>query len=171
MLMLLSVHVTSVLFLVRFNNFALIWASIGVTHSYSSRLFLCALAQKYNYLGLQSLLSVSPPGHEDPLDSRPCRRTSHPCQNGVTWFGDQYGSVKEGEMINTLNTLVSQIHTHTHITLLVITQVYTHKVNYQLACQIVNIFHPPFPPFLPPIFLSLLLHPPSLPLILPTTRS
>jgi len=44
MLMLLSVHVTSVLFLVWFNNFPWLWASIGVTRSYSSRPFLCALA-------------------------------------------------------------------------------------------------------------------------------
>ena len=42
MLMLLSVHVTNVLFfLVQFNNFAL---TMGVTHSYSSHPFLCALA-------------------------------------------------------------------------------------------------------------------------------
>jgi len=41
--MLLSVHVTSVLFLVWFNNFALTKGSIWVTCSYSSRLFLCAL--------------------------------------------------------------------------------------------------------------------------------
>ena len=41
MLMFLSVHVTSVLFLVRFNNFAL---TMGVTCSYSSRPLLCALA-------------------------------------------------------------------------------------------------------------------------------
>ena len=40
MLRLLSVHVTSVLFLVRFNNFT---ASIGFTRAYSSRPFLCAL--------------------------------------------------------------------------------------------------------------------------------
>ena len=40
LLMLLSVHVTSVLFLVRFNNFAL---TIGVMYSYSSHLFLCTL--------------------------------------------------------------------------------------------------------------------------------
>ena len=40
--LLLSVHVTSFLFLVRFNNFAL-WTFIGVTRSYSSHPFLCAL--------------------------------------------------------------------------------------------------------------------------------
>jgi len=34
---------TNVLFLVLAGNFALIWASIGVTRSYSSRPFLCAL--------------------------------------------------------------------------------------------------------------------------------
>ena len=161
MLMLLSVHVTSVLFLVRFNNFALIWASIGVTHSYSSRLFLCALAQKYNYLGLQSLLSVSPPGHEDPLDSRPCRRTSHPCQNGVTWFGDQYGSVKEGEMINTLNTLVSQIHTHTHNTACDYTSLYTQS---ELPIGLPNCEHIPSSlPSLPPSHLPLPSSSPTLP--------
>ena len=44
MLMLLCVHVTRVLFLVLAGNFALNLASIGVTHSYSSRLFLCAHA-------------------------------------------------------------------------------------------------------------------------------
>ena len=36
-------HVTSVLFLVQFNNFSPTMASIGVTRSYSSHLFLCAL--------------------------------------------------------------------------------------------------------------------------------
>ena len=41
MLMLLSVHMTIVLFLVRFNNFAL---TMGFYWSYSSRPFLCALA-------------------------------------------------------------------------------------------------------------------------------
>ena len=41
MLMLLSVHVTGILFLVWFNNFA--WASIGVTRFYSSHPFLYAL--------------------------------------------------------------------------------------------------------------------------------
>ena len=45
MLMLLSVHGTSVLFLVQFNNFAL---TMGVTRSYSSRPFLCALDDTYN---------------------------------------------------------------------------------------------------------------------------
>ena len=39
MLMLLSVHV------VRFNNFALTMGFIGVTHTYSSRLFSCALVE------------------------------------------------------------------------------------------------------------------------------
>ena len=44
LMLLLSVHVTSVLFLVWFNNFAYcLWASIGVTHSYSSHVFLCTL--------------------------------------------------------------------------------------------------------------------------------
>ena len=38
--MLLCMHVTSVLFLVQFNNLAL---TMGVTHSYSSCPFLCAL--------------------------------------------------------------------------------------------------------------------------------
>ena len=49
MLMLLSVHVTSVLFLAQFSNFALtmVWASIGVTLSYSSRPFLCALGSTH----------------------------------------------------------------------------------------------------------------------------
>ena len=41
MLMLLRVHVTSVLFL---DNLPQLWASIGVTCSYSSHPFLCALA-------------------------------------------------------------------------------------------------------------------------------
>ena len=41
MLMLLSTHVTSVLILPR------LWASIGVTRSYSSRPFLCALDPTY----------------------------------------------------------------------------------------------------------------------------
>ena len=43
--MLLSVHVTSILFLVQFNNFAV---SIGVTRSYSSHPFVCALASYFN---------------------------------------------------------------------------------------------------------------------------
>jgi len=44
MLMLLCVHVTRVLFLVLAGNSALtLWASIGVTRSYSSHPFLCAL--------------------------------------------------------------------------------------------------------------------------------
>ena len=48
MLMLLCVHVTRVLFLVLVGNFALrLWASIRVTHSYSSYPFLCALASTY----------------------------------------------------------------------------------------------------------------------------
>ena len=41
--MLLSVHVTSVLFLVWFNNFARLQAFIGITRSYSSRPLSCAL--------------------------------------------------------------------------------------------------------------------------------
>ena len=45
MLMLLSVHVTSVLFLVLAGNFTLIWASIGVTHSYSSQPVLSAIGK------------------------------------------------------------------------------------------------------------------------------
>ena len=40
MLMLLSVHVTGILFLVRFNNFTL---TMGFYWSYSSHPFLCAL--------------------------------------------------------------------------------------------------------------------------------
>ena len=48
MLMLLSVHVTGILFLVWFNNFALTMGSIGVTHSYSSRPFLCTLVLDRN---------------------------------------------------------------------------------------------------------------------------
>ena len=47
MLMLLSVHMTSVLFLVWFNNFTL---TMGVIHFYSSRPFLCALAWKKAHL-------------------------------------------------------------------------------------------------------------------------
>ena len=43
MLLLLSTWVGS-LFLVRFNNFDGLWASIGVVRSYSSHPFLCALA-------------------------------------------------------------------------------------------------------------------------------
>ena len=43
MLILLSVHMTSVLFLVWFNNFALTMSFYGVTRSYSSRPFLCVL--------------------------------------------------------------------------------------------------------------------------------
>ena len=43
MLMLLSMHVTNVLFLVRFNNFALTMGFIRVARSYSSCPFLCAL--------------------------------------------------------------------------------------------------------------------------------
>ena len=42
-LMLLSVHMTGILFLVRFNNFTRLWAYIGVTRSSSNRPFLCAL--------------------------------------------------------------------------------------------------------------------------------
>ena len=45
MLMLLSVHVTRVLFLELVGNFAL---TMGVTRSYSSRPFLCALVEGYN---------------------------------------------------------------------------------------------------------------------------
>ena len=41
MLMLLSMHVTDILFLVQLNSFALTMGE--VTRSYSSRLFLCAL--------------------------------------------------------------------------------------------------------------------------------
>ena len=41
--MLLSMHVTRVLFLVRFNNFA--W-TMGVTHSYLSHSFVCTLARE-----------------------------------------------------------------------------------------------------------------------------
>ena len=51
MLMLLSVHVTGILFLVLVGNSA---ASIGVTHSYSSHPFLCALAP----IGSHSLVEV-----------------------------------------------------------------------------------------------------------------
>ena len=40
MLMLLSVHMTSILFLIRLNNFTL---TMGFYWNYSSRLFLCAL--------------------------------------------------------------------------------------------------------------------------------
>ena len=47
MLMLLCVHVTRVLFLVLAGNSTLTWASIGVTHSYSSRPFLCTLDVDY----------------------------------------------------------------------------------------------------------------------------
>jgi len=43
MLMLLSVHVTSVLFLVLGEILTWLWASIEVTHSYSSHPFLCAV--------------------------------------------------------------------------------------------------------------------------------
>ena len=43
-------HMTSVLFLVQLNNFALITGSIGVTHSYSIRLFLCTLDHQSNYI-------------------------------------------------------------------------------------------------------------------------
>ena len=39
---------TGVLFLVQFNNFALITGFIGVTHSYSIRLFLWALGRRSN---------------------------------------------------------------------------------------------------------------------------
>ena len=46
MLMLLCVHVTRVLFLVLAGNSALTMASIGVTRSYSSCLFLCALERR-----------------------------------------------------------------------------------------------------------------------------
>ena len=55
MLMLLSMHVTSVLFLVRFNNFTLTTGSIEVTRSYSSRPFSCALAvhvYAQNFIGI-----------------------------------------------------------------------------------------------------------------------
>ena len=48
MLMLLSVHMTSVLFLVQFNNFALITGFIGAIHSYSIRPFLWALGHQSN---------------------------------------------------------------------------------------------------------------------------
>ena len=40
-------HVPGVLFLVRFNTLTGLQASIGVTCSYSSRLFLCALGTSY----------------------------------------------------------------------------------------------------------------------------
>ena len=43
LLMLLSVHVTSVLFLVQFNNFVL---TMGFFWSYTSRLFLCSLGMR-----------------------------------------------------------------------------------------------------------------------------
>ena len=46
--MLLTMYVTSVLFLVLAGNFALTMASIGVIRSYSSRPFLCTLAMTYN---------------------------------------------------------------------------------------------------------------------------
>ena len=49
--MLLSMHMTSFLFLVLFNNFARLWASIGVTRSYSSHPFLCALAMHIASIG------------------------------------------------------------------------------------------------------------------------
>ena len=42
--MIAAKHATGILILVQYNNFALTMASIGVTHSYSSRPFLCALA-------------------------------------------------------------------------------------------------------------------------------
>ena len=48
MVMLLSVHMTSVLFLVRFNNSPWLWASIGVTRFYSSHPFLCALGWEWH---------------------------------------------------------------------------------------------------------------------------
>ena len=63
MLMLLSVHMTSVLFLVRFNNFAM--TSIGDTRSYSSRLFLCTLVHDkdgqpvhYSSIKLQAIAAM-----------------------------------------------------------------------------------------------------------------
>ena len=46
--MLLSVHVTRVLFLVRFNNFAL---TMGVTCSYLSHSFVCTLAREMLHHG------------------------------------------------------------------------------------------------------------------------
>ena len=54
MLLHVSVHVTSVLLLVWFNNLTGLQASIGVAHSYSSRPFLCTLGialdhELYNY--------------------------------------------------------------------------------------------------------------------------
>ena len=45
--MLLSAHQTSVLVLVQFNNFALTVGFYGVTCSYSSCLFLCALDKSW----------------------------------------------------------------------------------------------------------------------------
>ena len=48
MLILLNMHITSVLFLVEFNNFALITGFIGATHSYSIRPFLRAFGRQSN---------------------------------------------------------------------------------------------------------------------------
>ena len=45
--MIAAKHMTSVLFLVQFEISTRLWASFGVTHSYSSCLFLCALALVY----------------------------------------------------------------------------------------------------------------------------
>ena len=66
MLMLLSVHVTSVLFLVLAGNFALTMGSIGVTRSYSSRPFLHALdivQRKQSLNGLVSWVFVGEQVH------------------------------------------------------------------------------------------------------------
>ena len=53
--MLLSVHMTSALFLVQFSNLPWLPASIGVTHSYSSRQFLWALGLLEFYKCLEQL--------------------------------------------------------------------------------------------------------------------
>ena len=52
MLMLLCVHVTRVLFLVRQENLPQLSTSIGVTRSYSGHPFLCALGRRYMYKSL-----------------------------------------------------------------------------------------------------------------------
>ena len=65
MLMLLCVHVTRVLFLVLAGNFALIWASTGVTRSYFSCPFLCALGCTHSLVPGDEALGAHAHADED----------------------------------------------------------------------------------------------------------